>query len=70
MLERVPEDKLGFLIQIIQGMNGLFTENNTGRTTTKRKEEKSESLDFTMFCDGALGSIPVASFAFLERKSL
>lgn len=24
MLERVPEDKLGFVIQIMQGVNGLI----------------------------------------------
>ncbi|MBR1865561.1 MAG: UDP-N-acetylenolpyruvoylglucosamine reductase [Lachnospiraceae bacterium] len=35
LLERVPEDKLGFIIQIIQGMNGLYTDTNT---------EKKEAL--------------------------
>ena len=33
LLERVPEDKLGFIIQIIRGMNGLYTD-----TDTERKE--------------------------------
>ena len=31
LLERVPEDKLRFIIQIIQGMNGLYTDTNTER---------------------------------------
>lgn len=31
LLERVPEDKLRFIIQIIQGMNGLYTDANTER---------------------------------------
>ena len=35
LLERVPEDKLGFIIQIIQGMNGSYTDTNT---------EKKEAL--------------------------
>ena len=33
MLEKVPEDKLGFVIQIIQGVNGLL-----GISETKDKE--------------------------------
>lgn len=31
LLERVPEDKLGFIIQIIQGVNGLYTDTNSER---------------------------------------
>lgn len=34
MLEKVPEDKLGFVIQIMQGVNGLL-----GMTETKPKKE-------------------------------
>ncbi len=33
MLEKVPEDKLGFVIQIMQGVNGLL-----GTTDVKEKE--------------------------------
>ncbi len=33
MLEKVPEDKLGFVIQIMQGVNGLL-----GKSDTKEKE--------------------------------
>ena len=29
MLEKVPEDKLGFVIQIMQGVNGLIGVNDT-----------------------------------------
>lgn len=31
LLQRVPEDKLGFIIQIIQGVNGLYTDTNSER---------------------------------------
>ena len=31
LLERVPEDKLGFIIQIMQGVNGLYTDTNSER---------------------------------------
>lgn len=33
MLERVPEDKLRFIIQIMQGVNGLYAD-----TKSERKE--------------------------------
>lgn len=32
-LERLPEDKLGFVIQIMQGVNGLYND-----TQSERKE--------------------------------
>ena len=31
LLERVPEDKLGFVIQIMQGVNGLYNDSNKER---------------------------------------
>ena len=33
LLEKVPEDKLIYIIQIIQGVNGLYTD-----STSERKE--------------------------------
>ena len=30
MLEKVPEDKLGFVIQIMQGVNGLYNDEQSG----------------------------------------
>lgn len=33
LLERVPEDKLSFIIQIMQGVNGLYSD-----TKSERKE--------------------------------
>ncbi len=31
LLERVPEDKLTFVIQIMQGVNGLYNDSNKER---------------------------------------
>ena len=31
MLEKVPEDKLGFVIQIMQGVNGLYNGDQSER---------------------------------------
>lgn len=40
MLERVPEDKLGFVIQIMQGVNGLIGDAQSDRKETFAKLEQ------------------------------
>ncbi len=30
-LEKLPEDKVGFILQIIQGVNGLYNDNRSER---------------------------------------
>ncbi|MDE7206565.1 MAG: UDP-N-acetylenolpyruvoylglucosamine reductase [Lachnospiraceae bacterium] len=30
-LEKLPEDKIGFILQIMQGVNGLYNDNQTER---------------------------------------
>ncbi len=40
-LEKLPEDKLGFMLQIMQGVNGLFTDSQSER---KEAFEKLEQL--------------------------
>lgn len=39
LLEKVPEDKLTFVIQIIQGMNGLYSD------TVQERENAFEQLE-------------------------
>lgn len=41
LLEKVPEDKLKFIIQIVKGMNGLYNDTNTER---KEAFERLEQL--------------------------
>ena len=38
-LEKIPEDKLSFVIQIMQGVNGLYND------TDKEREEAFERLE-------------------------
>ena len=38
-LEKIPEDKLSFVIQIMQGVNGLYND------TDKEREEALERLE-------------------------
>ena len=40
MLEKVPEDKLGFVIQIIQGVNGLYNDAQSEREEAFAKLEQ------------------------------
>lgn len=42
MLEKVPEDKLGFVIQIMQGVNGLLG------TSDKKEKEVIDLKQFVM----------------------
>ncbi len=41
MLEKVPEDKLGFVIQIMQGVNGIY---NDGQSERKEAFARLEQL--------------------------
>lgn len=39
-LEKIPEDKLLFVIQIMQGINGLYNDSNKEKIILQRNEEK------------------------------
>lgn len=39
-LEKLPEDKLTFIIQIMQGVNGLYTDKNSEKKEAFAKLEK------------------------------
>lgn len=40
-LEKIPEDKVGFILQIMQGINGLYDDNQLEK---QRAFEKLEQL--------------------------
>ena len=40
-LEKIPEDKVGFILQIMQGINGLYDDNQSEK---QRAFEKLEQL--------------------------
>ena len=56
LLEKVPEDKLGFIIQIIQGMNGLFTDTNTERKEAFARLEQLRRKETVIDDDAELAS--------------
>ena len=37
-LEKLPEDKLSFIIQIMQEVNGLYTETNSERNVLSNED--------------------------------
>lgn len=39
-LEKIPEDKLSFVIQIMQGVNGLYNDTNSERKETFARLEQ------------------------------
>ena len=39
-LEKIPEDKIGFLLQIMQGLNGLYHDNQSERKEAFARLEK------------------------------
>lgn len=56
LLERVPEDKLRFIIQIIQGMNGLYTDTNTERQEALARLEQLRRKGTVIDDDAELAS--------------
>lgn len=52
MLEKVPEDKLGYVIHIIQGMNGLYNDERSERKEAFARLEqlrrKGTVIDYDM----------------------
>lgn len=39
-LEKIPEDKIGFILQIMQGVNGLYNDNQSERKEAFARLEK------------------------------
>lgn len=55
-LERLPEDKLGFVIQIMQGVNGLYNDEQSEKKEAFAKLEqlrrKGTVVDYAAELDG------------------
>ncbi len=55
-LERLPEDKLGFVIQIMQGVNGLYNDEQSEKKEAFAKLEqlrrKGTVVDYDAELDG------------------
>lgn len=60
MLEKVPEDKLNFVIQIMQGVNGLLESSEGREKGSRRFETVCHGIDRTgaecgRLCKGVTG---------------
>jgi len=56
LLEKVPEDKLSFIIQIMQGVNGLYTDTQSERKEAFAKLEQSHKKGTLTDYDAELAS--------------
>lgn len=55
-LEKIPEDKVGFILQIMQGINGLYDDNQLEKQRAYEKLEqlrKKEGTDQICSCQTA-----------------
>ncbi|MCI8692009.1 MAG: UDP-N-acetylenolpyruvoylglucosamine reductase [Lachnospiraceae bacterium] len=55
-LEKIPEDKIGFLLQIMQGLNGLYHDNQSERKEAFARLEKLRKKGSVMDYDAELAS--------------
>ena len=56
MLEKVPEDKLGFVIQIMQGVNGAYNDEQSERKEAFAKLEQLRRKGAVVDYDAELAS--------------
>lgn len=56
LLERVPEDKIGFIIQIIQGVDGLYDDGQAERKEAFAKLEQLRGKGTVIDYDHELAS--------------
>lgn len=55
-LEKLPEDKVGLILQIIQGVNGLYNDNRVERKEAFAKLEQLRKKGTIADCDAELAS--------------
>lgn len=55
-LEKLPEDKLSFVIQIMQGVNGLYNDTQSERKEAFSKLEQLRKLGAVIDYDAELAS--------------
>lgn len=64
LVDQIPEDKLIFVIQIIQGMKGLYE--GSGNSKENKKSEDVESIVQSLI--GALPSTDISLEDFREER--
>lgn len=55
-LEKLPEDKIGFVLQILQGVNGLYNDNRLERKEAFAKLEQLRKKGTVIDYDAELAS--------------
>lgn len=55
-LEKLPEDKVSFILQIMQGVNGLYNDNQSERKEAFARLEQLRKTGTVTDCDAELAS--------------
>lgn len=55
-LEKLPEDKIGFVLQIMQGVNGLYSDTQSGKKEAFMKLEQLRKKGTVTDYDAELAS--------------
>lgn len=55
-LEKIPEDKIGFMLQIMQGVNGLYNDKTSERKEAFARLERLRRKGTVMDYDAELDS--------------
>lgn len=72
LLEKMPEDKLIFIIQIMQGVDGLYNNDSKEKEAAFYREETGETSKKATEIDAALqsllGAVPYTDMSLLELR--
>jgi hypothetical protein len=64
-LERIPEDKIGFILQIMQGINGLYDDKQAERKEAFVKLEQLRKKGTVVDYDAELASYREEKYGWL-----
>ena len=69
-LERLPEDKVGFVLQIMQGVNGLYNDNHSKRESAFARLEQLRKKGTVVDYDAELASFTIYSAPYAFAHSI
>lgn len=72
LLEKMPEDKLTFIIQIMQGVDGLYNDDSKEKEAAFYREKTGETSKKATDIDAALqyllGAVPYTDMSLSELR--
>lgn len=72
LLEKMPEDKLTFIIQIMQGVDGLYNDDGKEKEAAFYREKTGETskkaTDIDAVLQSLLGAVPYTDISLSELR--